>query len=76
MQGLYLVVRDLEAARAEPAERGVHVGEIRHKAPLGTWQGCFEPGVDPERRDYASFAEFSDPDGNMWTLQERGFRPS
>ncbi|MFI1790997.1 LysR family transcriptional regulator [Streptomyces olivaceoviridis] len=60
MQGLYLVVRDLEAARAEPAEHGVHVGEIRHKAPLDTWQGCFEPGVDPERRDYASFAEFSD----------------
>ncbi|MFF5550586.1 hypothetical protein [Streptomyces olivaceoviridis] len=60
VQGLYLVVRALEAARAEPAERGVPVAEIRHKAPLDTWQGCFEPGVDPERRDYASFAEFSD----------------
>jgi catechol 2,3-dioxygenase-like lactoylglutathione lyase family enzyme len=75
-RGLYLVVPDLEAARAELAERGVGVGEIRHKAPLDTWQGGFEPGVDPERRDYASFAEFSDPDGNAWTLQERGFRPS
>ncbi|MFG2358451.1 hypothetical protein [Streptomyces sp. NPDC048521] len=34
VQGLYLVVPDLEAARAEPMERGVEVGEIRHKAPL------------------------------------------
>ncbi|MEV7817398.1 VOC family protein [Streptomyces flaveolus] len=76
VQGLYLVVPDLEAARAELVERGVNVGEIRHKAPLDTWQGGFEAGADPERRDYASFAEFSDPDGNMWTLQERGFRQS
>jgi hypothetical protein len=29
-------------------------------------------GPDPERRDYASFADFSDPDGNTWVLQERG----
>ncbi|RSS98905.1 VOC family protein, partial [Streptomyces sp. WAC05374] len=75
-QGLYLVVRDLEAAQAELASRGVDVGEIRHKAPNDTWQGGFEPGPDPERRDYASFAEVMDPDGNTWTLQERGFRPS
>ncbi|MFJ8363849.1 VOC family protein [Streptomyces sp. NPDC093984] len=76
VKGLYLVVPDLEAARAELAGRGVDVGEIRHKAPLDTWQGGFEPGVDPKRRDYASFVEFTDPDGNAWTLQERGFRPS
>lgn len=76
VQGLYLVVSDLEAARAELAKRGVDVGEIRHKAPVDTWQGGFEPGVDPERRDYASFVEFTDPDGNAWTVQERGFRPS
>lgn len=76
VKGLYLVVPDLEAARAELDGRGVDVGEIRHKAPLDTWQGGFEPGVDPERRDYASFVEFTDPDGNAWTVQERGFRPS
>jgi catechol 2,3-dioxygenase-like lactoylglutathione lyase family enzyme len=45
VKGLYLVVPDLEAARAELAGRGVDVGEIRHKAPLDTWQGGFEPGV-------------------------------
>jgi Alcohol dehydrogenase GroES-like domain len=27
-------------------------------------------GRDPERRSYASFATFSDPDGNAWLLQE------
>jgi catechol 2,3-dioxygenase-like lactoylglutathione lyase family enzyme len=72
-KGLYLVVADLRAACTELAGRGVQVGEIRHKAPVDTWQGGFEPGIDPERRDYASFAEFTDPDGNAWTLQERGF---
>lgn len=68
----YLVVEDLEAARAELAGRGVDVREVRHKSPVDTWQGGWEPGVDPEHRDYASFAQFSDPDGNVWVLQERG----
>ncbi len=27
-------------------------------------------GPDPEHRTYASFAEFRDPDGNVWQLQE------
>ena len=30
----------------------------------------WQPGVDPEHRDYYSFADFSDPDGNTWVLQE------
>jgi catechol 2,3-dioxygenase-like lactoylglutathione lyase family enzyme len=69
-----LVVTDLEAARAELLERGVEVGEIRHKTPEDAWDGGFAAGLDPERRDYASFADFADPDGNTWVLQERGFR--
>ena len=56
---------DIEAARAELAERGVDIGEIRHMGADG-WQ----PGVDPEHSDYNSFADFSDPDGNTWVLQE------
>ena len=28
------------------------------------------PGPDPQRRSYASYASFSDPDGNVWLLQE------
>jgi len=55
-------------------ECGVEVGEIRHKTPIGVWDGGFAPGLDPTRGDYASFANFSDPDGNSWVLQERGYR--
>jgi catechol 2,3-dioxygenase-like lactoylglutathione lyase family enzyme len=75
IRNTYLVVTDLEAAGAGLAERGVSVSEIRHKTPAGAWDGGFAPGPDPERTDYASFAEFADPDGNTWVLQERGFDP-
>ncbi len=50
------------------------VGEIRHKSPIDAWDGGFAPGLDPARGDYASFANFSDPDGNSWVVQERGYR--
>jgi catechol 2,3-dioxygenase-like lactoylglutathione lyase family enzyme len=66
VKGTHLVVTDIEAARAELVGRGVEVGEIRHFAS-GTWA----PGADPEHRNYNSFADFSDPDGNTWLLQER-----
>ena len=74
LRNVYLVVTDLEAARRRLLERGVQVGEIRHKVPIDAWDGGFGPGLDPVRRDYASFADFSDPDGNIWVLQERGYR--
>src|SRR5262245_19435722 len=74
LRNVYLVVTDLEAARKGLLERGVDVGEIRHKTPIGAWDGGFAVGLDPARRDYASFANFSDPDGNSWELQERGYR--
>ena len=74
MRGLYLVVPDIEASRRELIDRGVSVGEIRHKDAEGGWRGGFRPGLDPDRADYASFAEFRDPDGNAWALQERGHR--
>jgi catechol 2,3-dioxygenase-like lactoylglutathione lyase family enzyme len=74
VRNTYLIVTDIERARAALLERGVPVGEIRHKTPVGAWDGGFAPGPDPERGDYASFAGFADPDGNTWTLQERGYR--
>jgi catechol 2,3-dioxygenase-like lactoylglutathione lyase family enzyme len=74
IRNIYLVVTDVEAARNVLLERGVEVGEIRHKTPIGAWDGGFAPGLDPARGDYASFANFSDPDGNSWVLQERGYR--
>jgi len=73
VRGLYLVVHDIEMCRRELLDRGVVVGEIRHKDTSGDgWQGTYLPGLDPDRTDYASFAEFRDPDGNAWVLQERG----
>jgi catechol 2,3-dioxygenase-like lactoylglutathione lyase family enzyme len=65
-RGTHLVVTDIEAARAELVERGVEVSEIRHLGPEG-----WEPGPDPSHTDFASFADFTDPDGNTWVLQER-----
>jgi catechol 2,3-dioxygenase-like lactoylglutathione lyase family enzyme len=66
-QNLYLVVSDIEAARAELVERGANVGDVFHRA--GPGQPPL-PGRDPERRSYVSFASFSDPDGNTFLLQE------
>jgi catechol 2,3-dioxygenase-like lactoylglutathione lyase family enzyme len=74
IRGIQIVVEDLQAAREELLERGVEVGDVRHKSPRGDWRGGWEPGLDPDRADYASFADFTDPDGNRWVLQERGFR--
>lgn len=69
VRGLHLVVRDIEAARAQLVSRGIEVSPVRHMGPDG-WQ----PGVDPSHSDYDSFADFADPDGNTWVLQERGYR--
>ena len=70
-----LVVTDIEAARRELIGRGVAVSDVRHKSPVEDWKGGFGAGADPQRRDYASFADFADPDGNTWVLQEIGYRP-
>jgi catechol 2,3-dioxygenase-like lactoylglutathione lyase family enzyme len=69
-----LVVTDIEAARRELIGRGVAVSDVRHKSPVEDWKGGFGAGADPQRRDYASFADFADPDGNTWVLQEIGYR--
>jgi catechol 2,3-dioxygenase-like lactoylglutathione lyase family enzyme len=73
LRNAYLVVTDLEAVRNGLLQRGVKVGDIRHKTPIDAWDGGFAPGLDPAHRNYASFADFSDPDGNSWVLQERGY---
>ena len=65
VQGLHLVISDIDAARAELVERGVSVSEVQHFE-----SGRPVPGPDPERRDYGSFLFFSDPDGNSWTVQK------
>ncbi len=65
VQGLHLVVQDIEAARAELVERGVAVSEPFHFTESGQ-----TPGLHPERSDYGTFLSFSDPDGTGWMVQE------
>jgi catechol 2,3-dioxygenase-like lactoylglutathione lyase family enzyme len=69
VRGLHLVVTDIVAARDKLVARRVEVGELHHFGAGGRIEG-----VHPERSDYNSFAQFTDPDGNLWLLQERGFR--
>src|SRR5215217_4693063 len=58
LQGLLLIVDDIEAARDDLIGRGVDVSEIWHSEP-GKGRA---PGVDPRRTSYASRAAFADPD--------------
>ncbi|HEY2579767.1 MAG TPA: VOC family protein [Streptosporangiaceae bacterium] len=64
-QGLHLVVSDIVAARAELAGRQVEISEVRH-LESGEWV----QGPHPQRGNYESFADFADPDGNIWVVQE------
>jgi catechol 2,3-dioxygenase-like lactoylglutathione lyase family enzyme len=73
---LCLVTSDLAVEREKLIGHGVLVSAIRHKDAVEMWAGGWSIGLDPQRRDYASFADFADPDGNTWTLQERGYRAS
>jgi catechol 2,3-dioxygenase-like lactoylglutathione lyase family enzyme len=71
--GLLLVVDNVDAARAELLGRGVEVSEVFHfegNALHFAGQQGHLAGPDPKRSTYFSFAEFSDPDGNGWLLQE------
>lgn len=67
VRGMHLVVSDIEAVRTDLVERGVEVSEITHFEA-----GERKPGLDPDRSNYGSYADFSDPDGNTWVLQEVG----
>lgn len=73
VQGLHLVVQDVVGARNALADRGFDISEVFHDAG-----GIFHHagvtdrviGPHPDRRSYASFASFTDHDGNGWVLQE------
>ena len=73
VKGLHLIVDDIVAARAELVSRGIAVSDVFHDEG-----GVFHhagtagrvDGPDPNRRSYASFASFDDPDGNGWVMQE------
>ena len=63
VQGIQLVVSDVDAARAELLQRGVEVSAVQH------FDGAVR--VDGRGGDWNSFIFFSDPDGNGWVVQER-----
>ncbi len=66
IHGLHLCVPDIEVARAELVERGAGPSEMWHMEGGGQARG-----PDPERRSYATFLSFNDPDGNTWLVQEK-----
>ena len=66
-RNLYLVVSDVEGARAELNARGASVSPAFHFTHFGEPPA---PGPDPKGNSYGTFASFSDPDGNSWLLQE------
>jgi catechol 2,3-dioxygenase-like lactoylglutathione lyase family enzyme len=65
IERLEMVVSDIEAAREFLISRGVEVSDFFHRGESG-----FEPGLDPNRTTYNSYATFTDPDGNGYILQE------
>jgi len=65
VERLEMVVSDIEAAREFLVSRGVEVSDFFHLGESG-----FEPGLDPNRTSYNSYATFKDPDGNGYILQE------
>lgn len=73
LQGTFLVVDDVEAARTALIARGVNVSDVFHfdgNLLRVVDTGGRLPGLDPNRASYFSFASFTDPDGNSWLLQE------
>ncbi len=65
LQGLHLVVRDIEEAQRQLGAGGVAASDVFHFE-----EGVQADGPDPGRADYGSFLSFSDPDGNGWLVQE------
>jgi catechol 2,3-dioxygenase-like lactoylglutathione lyase family enzyme len=63
VQGLQLVVSDIDAARGQLVERGVEVSPVQHYEGAKLTDGRGGP--------WNSFVFFADPDGNGWVLQER-----
>ena len=71
LQGLHLIVRDMDAAAAQLQSAGVESSGVFHFV-----DGVQTDGPGPQRADYETFLSFSDPDGNGWLVQEVPSRPS
>jgi catechol 2,3-dioxygenase-like lactoylglutathione lyase family enzyme len=73
VRGLHLVAHDVVAVRDELRRRGIETSEVFHDADGLFHHGGNHNRVDgpnPDRKSYASFLSFSDPDGNEWVVQE------
>jgi catechol 2,3-dioxygenase-like lactoylglutathione lyase family enzyme len=66
LHGLHLCVADIEAARRQLVDHDVDASDFFHFDDSGQ-----HAGLDPERRSYATFLTFHDPDGNTWLVQEK-----
>ena len=73
VKALHLIVSDIEATRDGLLRRGIAVSAPFHD-PGGIFHHAgadhLVSGPNPQRKSYASYASFSDPDGNGWVLQE------
>ena len=47
---------------------GIDTSDIWHGPPFPV--EARQPGPDPEHTSYGSFCSFTDPDSNMWLVQE------
>ena len=65
VERIEVAVYDIEATREDLIGLGVEVSGLAHRGESG-----LEPGPDPERTSYNTYATFEDPDGNGWLLQE------
>lgn len=72
VQGTFLIVNDIDAARDDLVRRGVEVSEVFHFDGALRVAGTSGrvPGPHPQRGSYSSWLSFTDPDGNGWLLQE------
>jgi catechol 2,3-dioxygenase-like lactoylglutathione lyase family enzyme len=63
-----LVVSDIKTAQDGLVALGIDVSDVWHGPPFPV--EARQPGPDPERTSYGSFCSFSDPEGNLWLVQE------
>jgi catechol 2,3-dioxygenase-like lactoylglutathione lyase family enzyme len=63
-----LVVSDIVEAHAALVDRGIEVSDVWHGPPFPV--EARQPGPDPDRTSYVSYFSFTDPDANLWLVQE------
>ena len=65
IDGVFLVVQDVRAARSHLVGRGVEVGEFQVFD-----EGAYRPAREGEDLAYVGCVFFGDPDGKRWCIQQ------